>query len=239
MLSLKNKKVLIVGGSSGIGLGTAQMTAEAGANVTIVGRDQKRLDDALKSLPKGVVAKTLDATSDAQVDAFFKAEPNWDHVVASAGAGGRGKLADIPMDKAMAAMDGKFWAYFRIARAVKLPPDGSLTFVSGLLSQKAASGAALVAAVNAAVEGLTGSLALDFAPARVNTICPGAVDTPLWDQLAPDARKALYEKVAATLPARMMGKPEHIAHSIMMVMVNPYITGTVMFIEGGSRHTHA
>ena len=239
MLSLKNKKVLIVGGSSGIGLGTAKMTAEAGANVTIVGRDQNRLNEALKSLPKGVVAKTLDATSDAQVEAFFKAEPTWDHVVTSAGAGGRGKLADITMDRAMAAMDGKFWAYFRIARAVKLAPDGSLTFVSGLLSQKAASGAALVAAVNAAVEGLTGSLALDFAPARVNTICPGAVDTPLWDQLAPDARKALYEKVAATLPARMMGQPEHIAHSIMMVMTNPYITGTVMFIEGGSRHTHA
>jgi len=239
MLSLKNKKVLIVGGSSGIGLGTAQMTADAGANVTIVGRDQTRLNEALKTLPKGVTAKTLDATSDAQVEAFFKADPKWDHVVASAGAGGRGKLADIPMDKAMAAMDGKFWAYFRIARAVKLPPNGSLTFVSGLLSQKAAAGAALVAAVNAAVEGLTGSLALDFAPARVNTICPGAVDTPLWDQLAPDARKALYEKVAATLPARMMGQPEHIAHAIMMVMVNPYITGTVMFIEGGSRHTHA
>jgi NAD(P)-dependent dehydrogenase (short-subunit alcohol dehydrogenase family) len=238
MLSLKDKKVLIVGGSSGIGLGTAQMTAEAGANVTIVGRDQKRLDDALKTLPKGVAAKTLDATSDAQVDAFFKADPQWDHVVTSAGAGGRGALADIPMDKALAAMDGKFWAYYRIARAVKLAPDGSLTFVSGLLSQKAAAGAALVSAVNAAVEGLTGGLALDFAPARVNTICPGAVDTPLWDQLPPDARKALYEKVAKTLPARMMGKPEHIAHSIVMVMTNPYITGTVMFIEGGSRHTH-
>ncbi|MCD6075377.1 MAG: short-chain dehydrogenase/reductase, partial [Rhodospirillales bacterium] len=234
MLSLKNKKVLIVGGSSGIGLGTAQMTAEAGANVTIVGRDQTRLNEALKTLPKGVVAKILDATSDAQVDAFFKTDPIWDHVVTSAGAGGRGVLADIAMDKALAAMDGKFWAYYRIARAVKLAPDGSLTFVSGLLSQKAAPGAALVSAVNAAVEGLTGGLALDFAPARVNTICPGAVDTPLWDQLAPAARKALYERVAKTLPTRMMGKPEHIAHSIMMVMTNPYITGTVMFIEGGS-----
>lgn len=238
MLSLKDKKVLIVGGSSGIGLGAAKMIAEQGANVTIVGRDRKRLDDALKNLPKGVVAKTLDATSDAQVDAFFKAEPLWDHVVTSAGAGGRGALPDIPMDRALAAMDGKFWAYYRIARAVKLAPDGSLTFVSGLLSQKPAQGAALVSAVNAAVEGLTGGLALDFAPARVNTICPGAVDTPLWDQLAPDARKALYERVAKTLPARMMGQPEHIAHSILMVMTNPYITGTVMFIEGGSRHVH-
>ena len=235
MLTLKNKKVLIVGGSSGIGLGTAKMAAEAGANVTIVGRSQDRLNDALKSLPKGVAARTLDATSDTSVEAFFKTDTTWDHVVTSAGAGGRGALAEIPMDKAIAAMDGKFWAYYRIARAVKLAPDGSLTFVSGLLSQKPAAKAALVSAVNAAVEGLTGGLALDFAPARVNTICPGAVDTPLWDQLPPDARKALYEKVASTLPARMMGLPEHIAQAIVMVMTNPYITGQVMFIEGGSQ----
>ncbi len=235
MLSLTNKKVLVVGGSSGIGLGTAKMAAEAGAKVTIAGRSQDRLNDALKTLPKGTVARTLDATSDAAVEAFFKADPTWDHVVASAGSGGRGALTDIPMDKAFAAMDGKFWAYYRIARAVKLAPDGSLTFVSGLLSQKPAAGAALVSAVNAAVEGLTGGLALDFAPARVNTICPGAVDTPLWDQLAPEARKALYEKVAKTLPARLMGQPEHIAHAILMVMTNPYVTGTVMLIEGGSQ----
>ena len=235
MLSLTNKKVLVVGGSSGIGLGTAKMAAEAGAKVTIAGRSQDRLNEALKTLPKGAVARKLDATSDAAVEAFFKADPTWDHVVASAGSGGRGVLTDIPMDKAFAAMDGKFWAYYRIARAVKLAPDGSLTFVSGLLSQKPAAGAALVSAVNAAVEGLTGGLALDFAPARVNTICPGAVDTPLWDQLAPEARKALYEKVAKTLPARLMGQPEHIAHAILMVMTNPYVTGTVMFIEGGSQ----
>jgi NAD(P)-dependent dehydrogenase (short-subunit alcohol dehydrogenase family) len=236
MESLKNKKILVVGGSSGIGLGTAKMAAEAGAVVTIAGRSQDRLNEALKTLPKGVTARTLDATSDAQVEAFFKATPAWDHVVTSTGAGGRGVLSDIPMDKAMAAMDAKFWAYFRVARAVKLPPDGSLTFVSGLLSQKAAPGASLVSAVNAAVEGLTGGLALDFAPARVNTICPGAVNTPLWDQLAPEARKALYEKVAKTLPSRMMGEPEHIAQAILSVVTNPYITGTVMFIEGGSRH---
>ena len=61
------------------------------------------------------------------------------------------------------------------------------------------------------------------------------MDTPLWDQLAPDARKALYEKVAKTLPARMLGRPEHIAHAILMVMTNPYITGQVMLIEGGSQ----
>lgn len=235
MLSLTNKKVLVVGGSSGIGLGTAKMAAEAGAKVTIAGRSQDRLDAALKTLPKGVVARKLDATSDAEVEAFFKADPTWDHVVTSAGAGGRGALAGIPMDQALAAMDGKFWAYYRIARAVKLAPDGSLTFVSGLLSQKPAPNASLVSAVNAAVEGLTGGLALDFAPARVNTICPGAVDTPLWDQLAPDARKALYERVAKTLPTRLMGQPEHIAHAILMVMTNPYVTGTVMFIEGGSQ----
>ena len=81
---------------------------------------------------------------------------------------------------------------------------------------------------------MTRGLALDMSPRRVNTVCPGAVDTPLWDQLTPEARKALYERNAATLPARRMGQPEDIAQAILMVMTNPFATGTVLFIEGGA-----
>lgn len=235
MQTLDNKKVLVVGGSSGIGLATAKLALSAGAAVTIASRDRGRLDAAAKSLSARCDARVLDATDQSAVDAFFRADPDWDHVVASAGAGGRGFLPELPMERAFAAMDAKFWAYFRIARAVKLPPDGSLTFVSGQLSQVPSRGATLVSAINAAIEGMTRGLALDLAPTRVNTICPGVIDTPLWDQLSPDARKALYEKQAATLLTRRIGQPEDIAEAIVSAMTNRFMTGTVMMVEGGAQ----
>ena len=234
MLSLENKKILVVGGSSGIGFAAAKLAAQAGAKVTIASRDSGRLNAALTKLGVGADARVLDATNQAAVDAFFKADPSWDHVVCSAGAGGRGLLPDLAMDKAFAAMDAKFWAYFRIARAVSLPPDGSLTFVSGQLSQIPSRGATLVSAVNAAIEGMTRGLALDLAPTRVNTICPGVVDTPLWDQLPPDAKKALYERQEQTLLTRRIGQPEDIAEAILSAMTNRFMTGTTMMVEGGA-----
>ncbi len=234
MQSLENKRVLVIGGSSGIGLATAKLATEARARVTIASRDNGRLDDAVKKLGARADARVLDATNQSAVDAFFKADPSWDHVVCSAGAGGRGFLPDLAMDKAFAAMDAKFWAYFRIARAVQLPPDGSLTFVSGQLSQIPSRGATLVSAINAAIEGMTRGLALDLAPTRVNTICPGVIDTPLWDQLPPDAKKALYAKQAATLLTGNIGQPEDVAEAILSAMTNHFMTGTTMMLEGGA-----
>lgn len=234
MLSLKDKSVLVVGGSSGIGLAAAKLAAEAGAQVTIASRSQDKLDAAARALGRGVTARVLDAGDDASVDTFFADGKVWDHIVTSAGQGGRGKLADLTMDAAFAAMNAKFWSYFRVARTAKIAPGGSLTFVTGGLGSKPAPGAALVSAVNAAVEGMTRGLALDFAPVRVNTISPGMVVTPLWDQFTDARKQEMFDKAKTTLPARRVGEPEDLGHAILFVMTNPYTTGTVVHVDGGS-----
>jgi NAD(P)-dependent dehydrogenase (short-subunit alcohol dehydrogenase family) len=234
MESLEGKRVLVVGGSSGIGLATAKAAAEIGARVTIAARSDDRLAAAAKEIGRGVATRTLDAGDDASVEAFFSGGTMWDHVVCSAGLGGRGRLSEIAMKDALAAMNGKFWAYFRIARAAQLSAGGSLTFVSGGLAHKPAPGAALVSAVNAAIEGLTRGLAIDFAPARVNTVCPGVIDTPLWDRLAPADRQAMFERAAASLPARRIGQPADVAQAILLLMTNPFATGSVLILDGGS-----
>jgi len=86
----------------------------------------------------------------------------------------------------------------------------------------------------AAVEGLTRGLAIDFSPTRVNAVSPGAIDTPLWGQLPPEARKAHYERIEATLPVRRMGQPEDVGQAILMLMGNPFTTGVVLQVDGGS-----
>src|SRR5262249_51855374 len=149
-------------------------------------------------------------------------------------SGGRGPVASIAMADAMAAMNGKFWTYFRIARAAKIATGGSLTLVSGGLGSKPAPGPALVSAINAAIEGLTRGLALDFAPTRVNTVSPGIIDTPLWDRMSAADRQAMYAKATATLPARRVGKPEDVGQAILFLMTNPFATGSVLHLDGGS-----
>ncbi|HVG50768.1 MAG TPA: SDR family oxidoreductase [Xanthobacteraceae bacterium] len=233
MTSLTGKAVLIVGGSSGIGLAAAKAAAQAGAKVTIAARTKDRLDKAASEIGLGVVARTIDTSNDESVDEFFK-NSVWDHVVASAGAGGRGKLPDMKIADAQAVMNIKYWGYFRIGRAAKISPTGSLTFIGGKLAGRPTPGTALIASVNSAIEGLTRGLAVDLAPTRVNTVSPGVIDTPLWDQMSPAAREAMYKKASETLPARRIGQPEDVAQALIFLMTNPFATGMVMNLEGGA-----
>jgi NAD(P)-dependent dehydrogenase (short-subunit alcohol dehydrogenase family) len=234
MQSLNGKHVLIVGGSSGIGLGIAKVAAQAGAFVTIAARNEEKLATAVAVIGHNAGARRLDQTDDASVAAFFKDGKVWDHVVTSAGAGGRGRLPDIPMADAQNVMNSKFWGYFRVARAAKIAPGGSLTFISGKLGQKPSAGTALIAAVNSAIEGLSRGLALDLAPTRVNTVSPGVIDTPMWDRMGEAQKQAMYTQAAKTLPAGRIGRPEDVGTAVLFLMTNPFATGAVINLDGGA-----
>jgi NAD(P)-dependent dehydrogenase (short-subunit alcohol dehydrogenase family) len=231
--ALAGKQVLIIGGSSGIGLAAAKAAARAGAHVTVAARTLARLESATVDIGHGAKSRVIDTSDDESVEEFFR-NSVWDHVVASAGAGGRGRLPDMTVASAQDVMNTKFWGYFRIARAAKISPTGSLTFIGGKLATRPTPGTALIASVNAAIEGLTRGLAIDLAPTRVNTISPGVIDTPLWDQMAQAAREAMYKKAAETLPAHRIGQPDDVAQALVFMMTNPFITGTVMHLEGGA-----
>ena len=234
MAPLQGKKVLVVGGSSGIGLGIAKVARDSGATVTIASRSGEKLAAALRSLGGGAQSRVLDAGDDAAVEAFFADGIVWDHIATSAGQGGRGQLPSIAMKTAYDAMNAKFWPYYRVARAAKIAPSGTLTFVSGGLGTKPAAGAALVSAVNGAVESLMRGLALDLAPVRVNVISPGVIDTPLWNQFSEERKKELFATAARRLPARRIGQPEDIGHAVVFCMTNPFLTGQIVQVDGGS-----
>ncbi len=233
MFTLDDQRVLVVGGSSGIGLAVAALATQAGARVTIASRSQDKIDAALPRIGAGTSGFVLDVTSDNDVADRLGNAPVWDHVVVTAAAARSGSVRDLPLEDAYQAMNSKFWGAYRVARAVRIVPRGSLTLTSGFLSIRPKAAAPLQGAINAALEGLTKGLALELAPWRVNAVSPGFIDTPLWGGKSPQDHAALLAGVASRLPVGLAGQPEHVALQVLALMQNPYMTGSISYIDGG------
>ena len=233
MHTLKDARVLIVGGSSGIGFAVAAQAAAAGATVTIASRSKAKLEEAQSTLDQGVDTVELDTADEAAVEHFFTASAPWDHIVVSAAQTPSGPVRSLPLADAKAAMDSKFWGAYRIARAARIKEGGSLTLVSGLLSARPSATAVLQGAINAALEALARGLALELAPVRVNVVSPGLIDTPLWSRLSDDKRDAMFAGAAQRLPAGRVGRPEDIANAVMFLLTTPFATGSTVRVDGG------
>ena len=231
-MSLAGKKVVVVGGSSGIGLATAELVKRDGAEVIIASRNADKLKAAAdKAGAKGVV---VDVTNDQSVADLFKACGPVDHVVVTAAQLKTGPFKTVSMDDVRATMEGKFWGAWRVARTAEIKAGGSLTLVSGFLSIRPRPNSAIVGSANGALESLTRSLALELAPARVNCVSPGIIDTPIRAAMPEAARKEMLAKTAAGLPVGRVGLGEDIALQIMAFMANGFATGSIVYIDGGA-----
>ena len=231
--SLQGARVLVLGGSSGIGLATAKAATAAGAKVTIASRSKDKVDAAVSQIGAGATGVALDASNDAAIEAFFAAQPEWDHIVVSVAAGRSAGIRALSMQDAYNNMSAKFWTAYRTARAARVTPDGSLTLVSGFLSRRPNKDALLQGAINAALEALGRGLALEMAPVRVNSVSPGIIDTPIRAAMPADARQKMLEGAAAALPVKRVGQADDIADAIILLMTNPFTTGTTLFVDGG------
>jgi NAD(P)-dependent dehydrogenase (short-subunit alcohol dehydrogenase family) len=233
MSKLESAKVLVVGGSSGIGFATAQAFAEQGAQVVIASRSAAKLEAAAAQIGGAIKHVVLDTTDEAAVEAYFATSGQFDHVVISAAQTPGGPARKLPLQDAYTAMNSKFWGAYRVARLVDIAPGGSLTFVSGFLSVRPSGGSVLQGAINAALEALARGLALELAPVRVNTVSPGLIATPLWNKLDEQARQTLYDNAAARLPARRVGQAEDVANAVVYLATTPFATGSTVLVDGG------
>ena len=225
---------LVIGGSSGIGEATARLAAAGGGQVTIASRSADKLSAARARLPATVQAAVLDVGDDAAVQAFFAAHLVWDHVVLAGSATRTGPVRSLPLEAARASMDNKFWGAYHVGRHARLREGGSLTFLSGVYSQRPQPDAVLQGVMNAAVEALARGLALELAPAvRVNTVSPSTTATPLWDKLGPDGRAAKFAAMRQRLPLQRVAEPEDIAQAILFLAANRFATGSTVLIDGG------
>jgi NAD(P)-dependent dehydrogenase (short-subunit alcohol dehydrogenase family) len=233
MQSLSNQRALVIGGTSGIGFATAATALEAGADVTIASRNQKNLDTAATKLDGAAHIRVLDTGDNNRLERFFQQEQAWDHVLVSAAQTRGGPVRELSLADAAAAMDSKFWGAYRVARATRIKDGGSLTFISGFLSERPSGTAVLQGAINAALESLARGLALEFAPIRVNAVSPGLIETPIWDHLPLEKRQALFESTASRLPVRRIGQPHDIANAVLFLMTTPFATGSTVRVDGG------
>jgi NAD(P)-dependent dehydrogenase (short-subunit alcohol dehydrogenase family) len=231
--TLNKKNILVIGGSSGIGYATAAGALAQGANLTIASRSAEKLAAAKAQLQGKVEARQLDVTSTAEVEAFFDASPTYDHVVVSGAAFKFGSVRDQGLEDAYAAMNVKFWGAYRVARKAKVATGGSFVFVSGFLSRRPKPNMVLVGAINAALETLAQGLALEMAPLRFNVVSPGIIDTPTRAAMPADARKAMLENVAKSLPVKRVGQAEDCAEQILLMLRNTFMTGSVVYVDGG------
>lgn len=240
MLELKplvGKRVLVVGGTSGIGFGVAEAVQVFGASVVVASRSADKVSSAIERLGKDASGVQLDTGDAANIDRFFASQAPFDHIVISASKTKVAAVTELSLEDAYQSMNSKFWGAYRVARAAmvahKLAERGSLTLVSGFLSIRPKKGAAIQTAINAAVEGLTRGLAMEFAPARVNCVSPGLVKTEMYDGLGGDSRQSMFDGAAERLPAGLVGIPDHIATQVMAFLANPFITGSTVYVDGG------
>lgn len=164
-MTLKDKAVLVLGGYSGIGFGVAA-AAQAGALITVASRSAAKVEAAVARLSGTATGTVLGTGDDQGLKDFFAGRAAFDHVFCPAASTSVAVVRDLPLKDAYATFDSKFWGAYRLARAAQIAPGGSLTLTSGFLTVRPKTGAAIQEAINAALEGLTRGLALEFAPVR-------------------------------------------------------------------------
>ena len=235
-MRLEGKRVVIIGGSSGIGLETARLALAEGALVTIAGRSEDRLRRAADSVLSGgdrLRAVAADLSDESSIRSLFTREGHVDHVFVPAGElrPGGGDLLKSDLDGLRSILEVRLLGVTHVVRQARPKMEGgSITLMSGYATRPAPGGGMAAAAV-AAVEGMTRALALDLAPIRVNAVAPGLIDTPLWDSFG--AQREVILAHGAGLPVGRIGRPEEVAAAVIFLMSNGFVTGAVLPIDGG------
>jgi len=233
---LSGQTVVVIGGSSGMGLETAKQARAEGAQAILTGRNPERLESAAREVG-ALSTAAFDATDFERLNQFFDQLPTpVDHIMVTSGAPYYARLADIDFDRAHRNAEEEFWLPLHIARRAKgkVRPGGTLLFISGIGGRRASSGP-LIAAFTAAMQALTRALALEIAPVRINLISPGFVDTPLSATILAENLDARREQLRKTLPIGRVVGPADIAALAIHLMTNTAITGATYDIDGGQQ----
>ncbi len=235
--SLAGQRILLLGGTSGLGLATAKAAAAEGASVVIVSSRQSSVSEALAQLPATSEGHVADLTQEQQIQALYQKVGSFDHLIFTAGESLLiGPLMDTSIADAKKFFELRFWG---MVTAVKyaiphLKPKGSITLTGGIASLRPLPGWSIGASVLAAVEGFMRAMAVELAPIRVNMVTPGVVKTNLWSNMPEADRHAFYNNVGQAMPLQRVGEAEDLAETYLHLLRQTWATGQSVIIDGGA-----
>lgn len=238
-MTLDGSKIVIVGGSSGLGQGVAVAALARKAEVVIVGRTQGKLENARAALGSTAKVTTIaaDVTHEDEVSRMFTEIGGFDHLVVTRGVPPVvAPVADFDLNAVRAFFDTMVISAVTLAKHAvgTLRVGGSMTYTSGINKDKPPTpGGSVVTTIAGSFGYLARALALELAPTRVNVVSPGWVDTPMWDELVGEAKKEIWEEMASHLPAGRIATPADIALAYVYLMESEFTTGTILHVDGG------
>lgn len=230
--NIAGKKLVIIGGTSGIGLATAIAASDLGAQVWVAGRSQGNIDKANAASDGKFQVRQADTNDAASLETIFKEVGRIDHLVSTAIGGERTLKPFLEQtEEQFKAAYGKLWGYANVVRtgAPFLAEDAAITLVSGSPAAKIQAGLSALSCVGAAVEKLVRCLAVEMAPIRVNAVSPGTIATAMFEHL--DA--AALQGMTANHLIKRPGTSEEVAAGLIFVMQNAFVTGTIVDLDGG------
>ena len=234
---LQNKRVVILGGSSGIGLAVAEQAAAQGAQLVIAASNAERVQKAVESVGGNAQGETLDLSDERAVETLFAKLGAFDHLVFTAGDSLHVQdLATTDLKQARRAFELRYWAALAAVKygSKNIRKGGSIVLTTGIAGQRPSKGWVVAASVCGTVEALTRALALELAPIRVNAVSPGVVRTNLWQNMPAAEREQLFESVGNSLPVGRVGEPHDIAQAYLFLMQEGFSTGQIVVVDGGT-----
>jgi NAD(P)-dependent dehydrogenase (short-subunit alcohol dehydrogenase family) len=228
--SLAGTKVVVIGGSAGIGFSVAEAAIAEGAGVLVASSNSDRVEAARNQLGGQVEGGTVDVTSDNDVVRFFAEAGRFDHLVYTAGDWAP-PVDYWDLEAAARIFSVRFWGALRAIKhsRASLSTGGSITLTNGVAAHRPRKGAAMNTAAAGAIEHLVTGLAIDLAPLRVNAVCPGVVLTGVWANLPEGAA----ERMTSRQPVPRGASPAEIAEAYLYLMRGTYTTGQVLRVDGG------
>jgi NAD(P)-dependent dehydrogenase (short-subunit alcohol dehydrogenase family) len=236
-MNLTQKKIIVIGGSSGIGKATAALASRSGNQVVLTSREQPRAEAVARELGPAVSGFALDVNDQAQVDAFFQHLSGIDHIYLAAGSTRLGGVTEGSLEQAMQAFHTRLLGSLRVVRAAipKMNPGGSFVFTGGISTDRPIAGAWVSGLGTASAEQLARVLVLEFSQVRFNAVSPGYTDTPLWDSVLGPGKAGVLADVARKLPTKKLATAGQVAEAVIFLMSNPAVNGEVLHIDGGGR----